>query len=1156
MMHRAKTSQILKKISIWVFVLITLVCVCLLPKVSARATTNFNSLQSSADAKLAGYAMAQCMDQLYNRQDKVSIYDTSINDVWVYSGLVSGTTGGSIYVGSPINIGPGFEKVVGGNNDGKINCTGTSNKHTDSDMDVADIFAKNLGVSTSSIICNGERPGLMKLQYYNGSEYVDSKSCTTTPTDGTKFRYVLNDRAGADAYLNSLAPYDWGTIKENPFPTNADKYYVNLRDFMAVCTDGTTANSGDEVDWDNYYSTPITTFDAATNTTKKVYYKKDDRTKTFGSTYFLSGVSSCGDLIQTLNNQANRVFDDTIKADEELLEKDREGCNKDVQALVDARKNAANEIIKRYTQSGLSNSSQAQSAIQAAQDWLNRLNKFEKENKDKYYEEKDGAVTCLQVPANDGGSTEVPTVSGPKPPTESTPPSNNGGGQSLDEIAVDNSDISICKKTTSLGWVVCPFMNLIGNAAMGLYESIEDRWIAINADEVSVNKPIYTAWQQFRDYANIGFAIIFGLVVFSQVTGIGLSNYSIKKMLPTLIMVAVLVNISFFICQLAIDVTNIIGNGLGETLQDIGKNVGASELARTGFSTAKEATGALFGAAGIGLAGYAAGTIVLPLLGSTVILPVILAGISALVGFFFLFILLALREAVVYVVIILSPLAFICYALPNMKGVLDKWKKLFLSLLLVYPICQVLVYGGQMMAIMLMANKSDQGFFYQFTALLMQIIPIFLIPMVLRSSLSALGNIGAKISAMGSKMGQGLSRATGNTQLAKRAATSMNKWGAMRTMKRLNKTPRTTFGRKIQDTALSKALRSNATAKAAGSLAAAEELRSSDKINKNVLNKGYMESVAATNDLKAEEDLADKYINGLRNGIYTDDDGNAYDMNDLGVKVDDDDTSSDGALEQLYEQALRENDTVKIKGLTKYLMNVKGGKGFAVIGAAMKKDGIAFKADGSMHSYQDKERSGFNTAAQYLSGNDKWNMMMKRWDPNTTNLVNDGAMLSDAKTIDRGVDENGEQRAPRNRTYYNIGASGKVTPAQMTGLDDGFFNGMRDALYSQEGIMAMNNQTKAGEELRASLSNYNAHAQEAFDNPRIYSQMGGSLRDMQKVHEKAQEFDIMSSILDMNKRNNLNVDKARELLKAGIESGRYKISDLVPSPTLRLDHKN
>lgn len=744
-----------------------------------------------------------------------------------------------------------------------------------------------------------------------------------------------------------------------------------------------------------------------------------------------------------------------------------------------------------------------------------------------WYRDNDGNIQCYTYTEPDGQEST--------PPGSTTNPGQpNDPGPDEDTTGTDQLDIAQCKKSTSLGWVICPALSLIGSALNGMYEQLANQWLVINASEVSTSSPLYESWKTFRDYANIGFAILFAIVVFSQVTGFGLSNYSIKKMLPTLIMVAVLVNVSFFICQLAVDATNIVGVAIGNVLETIGNGALENASSLTGMDYAKGVTVSLLSAAGIGGLAYAGGVVLLPFIGATVIIPVILGLVGALIGYFFLLILLALRKAILYIEILLAPLAFIAYALPNTKSLFDKWKKLFINLLLVFPICQALVSGGQMIAKVMMSSDQN-GFFFQFTAMLMQIVPIFFIPMVLRSSMSMLGNIGAKVSQMGAKMSHGAKSVAGNSQIAKRAGVAMNRWGANKIMNRKG------FNKSYKAGSLRGALQKNSRARVAQSLMAAEDLRKGDRLNENITAGGYMQSLAATNDLKAQEDAADNWINGMRNGSILDENGKAYDMNDISVEDPGDPNSHDGSLVQLYEKALAENDELKIKGLSKYLMNIKGGKGLAVIAAAMRKrGGSAFHSNGTMRSYDDTARRGFNTAAQYLTNNEKWNMMTKRWDPNMSNLLNDGAMLSNENTIDKGHDWG----------YYNAGAAGKVTPAQMTGLDDSFFAGMSNIYNTQAGADAFMASGQSGQDLRDSIAKYTASAQEAFNNPRIYSQMGGAMKDMRKVDKYAQEHAY--AVAEMEKNNTLTYNEAIKRIREDIKNGRLKITELAPQTTLNV----
>ena len=59
------------------------------------------------------------------------------------------------------------------------------------------------------------------------------------------------------------------------------------------------------------------------------------------------------------------------------------------------------------------------------------------------------------------------------------------------------------------------------------------------------------------------------IVIFSYLTGIGINNYRIKQILPRLILTAILVNLSFIVCLLAVDASNILGSSLNGTFDKV-----------------------------------------------------------------------------------------------------------------------------------------------------------------------------------------------------------------------------------------------------------------------------------------------------------------------------------------------------------------------------------------------------------------------------------------------------------------------------------------------------------------------------------------------------------------------------------------------------------
>jgi len=346
--------------------------------------------------------------------------------------------------------------------------------------------------------------------------------------------------------------------------------------------------------------------------------------------------------------------------------------------------------------------------------------------------------------------------------TSVVPPS-EGGTVTPSEGVDDETENPCSTAASSLGWIICPVLQVVGSAANGIYEYIENSFLQTNANFLrsNDNNGTYAAWSTFQSIANIAFAIVLLVIILSQITGFGVSNYGIKKMLPSLIIVAILVNISFFLCQIAVDLSNIVGLGVKQTFANLGAN--SSEF---GDGSLASIVGNPDGDLGIvptlltGVAGTAAAAALIATRGVW-IWPFLLVLLGAVIAVIFFFILLGVRQAGIIVLVALAPVAIVCYALPNTKKIYERWWKLFFGLLIVYPICGALMGGGQFASRLLLVNTENGGdgsFFYALVAMLVQVVPFFFVPSIVRSSFAAMGNLGTKLS----NFGRGISRgATG-----------------------------------------------------------------------------------------------------------------------------------------------------------------------------------------------------------------------------------------------------------------------------------------------------------------------------------------------------------------------------------------------------------
>lgn len=296
-----------------------------------------------------------------------------------------------------------------------------------------------------------------------------------------------------------------------------------------------------------------------------------------------------------------------------------------------------------------------------------------------------------------------------------------------------NEDEATCNPDTlgGVGWIVCPVTQFVSKLADKIYEFIS-QFLVVRTDTYSAGSDTFKAWEKFRDIANVMFIIGFITVVLSQVTNMGISNYGIKRMLPRLIVMAILVNLSFPICQIAVDISNVLGATLAETLPKIAG--GDVSTAVTGwekfFNVVLAATGA-------------AAAIAILLL--AISLPVLFAALLALV---MVGLILLARQTLIILLIVVAPVAIVLNLLPNTEQWYKKWQKLFFSLLMVYPVVGAL-FGAGALASKILGGPGNSDLTLAIAALAAATLPLFMVPSVLKGSLSAAGSIGAKMQGWG-----------------------------------------------------------------------------------------------------------------------------------------------------------------------------------------------------------------------------------------------------------------------------------------------------------------------------------------------------------------------------------------------------------------------
>ena len=302
------------------------------------------------------------------------------------------------------------------------------------------------------------------------------------------------------------------------------------------------------------------------------------------------------------------------------------------------------------------------------------------------------------------------------------PPSENSTGTSCD--------------VQGIGWIICPLSNWLADGIDYMYSALQEFLKTKPLETTNQNSGIYLAWVIMRNISNVAFIVAFLVIIYSQLTSVGISNYGVKKMLPRLIIAAVLVNLSFTFCAILLDLSNIAGYafqdafmGIKNTISTVGENTSTwtwSEVISTALSNGALAVGA----------GYAVSLAL-----TTELLPMLVPA-ATLAGLTLLFILLimAARQALIIILIIVSPLAFVCYLLPGTEKWFKKWRDSFLTMLVFFPAFAVVFGGAQLAGIIIIQNASgSNGAIMHILGMLVQIIPLAITPLIMKFSGGVLG---------------------------------------------------------------------------------------------------------------------------------------------------------------------------------------------------------------------------------------------------------------------------------------------------------------------------------------------------------------------------------------------------------------------------------
>lgn len=353
------------------------------------------------------------------------------------------------------------------------------------------------------------------------------------------------------------------------------------------------------------------------------------------------------------------------------------------------------------------------------------------EKDDLTIDDGNGGSTCL------GSKSIQRTPSGDNAEEEEY---NYGDDSIVEEADVEEQKQSYCQENGGfLSWMLCPAIAdgaATAGGLLGFITSLTTVHTSIIEQFSKQDSSIYKTWSAFRNIANIGFVIMLLVVVFSQVTNIGISNYNIKKILPKLIITAILVNFSYLIMGVLIDLSQIAGNGIEALIKSVaadGMDANASARASAIISTIAGAVTGVAGAAGVGAIALGA------IGGPAIILSVVMFIVTSLISVFFGVVMLTIRQAAIIMVIVLAPLMMVLYALPNTSAITKKYISIVKALLMLYPMFIFATSAGALASSIIIGTSTD--LLMIIVGGLLNVLPYFAIPSLTSKSLAGLGAI-------------------------------------------------------------------------------------------------------------------------------------------------------------------------------------------------------------------------------------------------------------------------------------------------------------------------------------------------------------------------------------------------------------------------------
>lgn len=253
------------------------------------------------------------------------------------------------------------------------------------------------------------------------------------------------------------------------------------------------------------------------------------------------------------------------------------------------------------------------------------------------------------------------------------------------------------------GSIICSGQNLFVTITQVLFNTVAK--ILESQAELTKEDAVRRQWGNLLNVANAILIIAFLVVIYSTATSTGgLSNYDVKKLLPRIIIFAMAINLSYYICMALVDLSNILGHGIFGLFLG-GKAGDAPQLVDRAKETAQV---------------ISPGVEVITTVAIVAIL-IFLVGPPIIIALLTILFALVVRGMALMILVIISPVAIASY-LFNSQGLskgFTMWRDNYIKLLLVYPLFMLVWAGSRVVSSL---NPSSPDAALAIFGLLMEVI--------------------------------------------------------------------------------------------------------------------------------------------------------------------------------------------------------------------------------------------------------------------------------------------------------------------------------------------------------------------------------------------------------------------------------------------------